>query len=89
MYCTAQTLLAKVCQSIEVCRESACCHTQNAVYDRVFGVYRYKASQQVLERAEDFCAQASATANAMSSCRIHLKHKRLCGFYVPFIDVQL
>ena len=43
-------------------------------------VYRYKASHQVLERAEAFCAQASSTVTAMSQCREHPSTHKFCGF---------
>ena len=49
-------------------------------------LYRYKASQQVLEHAEDFCAQATSSATTMSKCREHHDHPHLWTCHVLSSD---
>lgn len=94
MYCAAQALLAEVCihtrwsgvsaaiWHVCECGQGAACHKQH-------DVYRYKASQQVLEHAEDFCAQATSSATAMSPCRECHEHPCIWSCHVLATDHAL
>ncbi len=63
MHSTAQALFPQVSNNAALLHGSP--HDAEAKQQQ-HGYCRYKASQQVLERAEDFCAHATTSLSAMS-----------------------